>query len=76
MKALRIAVAAAVLAAATTANAHHLWIEQAGTDTLLRFGEFAENARERSPGRLDAIRHRATLTVQQAGGPETFAISN
>ena len=55
MKLFRIAVTAALYIAAASANAHYLWIENANGNTMLRFGEFAENARERSPGRLDEI---------------------
>jgi uncharacterized GH25 family protein len=36
-----------------TAHAHHLWIEQDASQAKVYFGEFAENLREASPGRLD-----------------------
>jgi uncharacterized GH25 family protein len=36
-----------------TAHAHHLWIEQDSKEAKLYFGEFGENLREASPGRLD-----------------------
>jgi hypothetical protein len=51
----RCAVAVALSAAAVSANAHYLWIEKSGDQVVLRFGEFAENRREQSPGRLDEI---------------------
>ena len=35
------------------AQAHHVWIEQDGNHAKLYFGEFADNLREASPGRLD-----------------------
>jgi hypothetical protein len=52
------------LLAATTAQAHQIWIEQpAGRKTaVVRFGEFGENLREASPGSLDKfVRPMATL---------------
>ena len=36
-----------------SANAHQIWIEQDGKRARVVFGEFAENLRELSPGRLD-----------------------
>lgn len=35
------------------AQAHHVWIEQDGKQATLYFGEFGDNLRELSPGRLD-----------------------
>jgi uncharacterized GH25 family protein len=56
MNRIRNCLAAVVLAAAAvSAQAHYLWIENSGGAAILRFGEFAENERERSPGRLDEI---------------------
>jgi len=51
----KLALAAiALLATATTAQAHQIWIEQAdGQNAVVRFGEFGENLREASPGLLD-----------------------
>jgi hypothetical protein len=46
---------AALTAASLSAQAHYLWIESSADKVMLRFGEFAENQRERSPGRLDEI---------------------
>jgi hypothetical protein len=48
-------VMAALAIASFSAQAHYLWIESEAGNAVLRFGEFAENARERSPGRLDEI---------------------
>ena len=38
-----------------TASAHFLWLEAAGDDARLYFGEFEENLREASPGLLDRL---------------------
>jgi uncharacterized GH25 family protein len=56
------------------AAAHALWLEgdssgTAGTTARLYFGEYAENLREPSPGRLDSIIEPA-VTVVDAGGHE------
>ncbi|WP_374608613.1 DUF4198 domain-containing protein [Diaphorobacter nitroreducens] len=40
-------------AAALTAQAHHVWIEQDTKGATLYFGEFGDNLREASPGLLD-----------------------
>jgi len=46
--------AIALLAMATSAQAHQIWIEQPdGQNAVVRFGEFGENLREASPGLLD-----------------------
>ena len=37
------------------AQAHHVWLEQDGNQTKLYFGEFGDNLRETSPGRLDVF---------------------
>jgi uncharacterized GH25 family protein len=52
------------------AAAHALWLEDDSsgtTTTKLYFGEYAENLREPSPGRLDSIIEPA-VTVVDAGG--------
>ena len=52
------------------AAAHALWLEgdsSGTTTTKLYFGEYAENLREPSPGRLDSIIEPA-VTVVDAGG--------
>ena len=38
---------------ATTAQAHHVWLEQDANGATLYFGEFGQNLRETSPGYLD-----------------------
>ncbi|WP_046115389.1 DUF4198 domain-containing protein [Aquincola tertiaricarbonis] len=62
---LRLALLPLCLTAAGATQAHHLWIEQpAATDerAAVRFGEFAANLREASPGLLDKFGEvRATL---------------
>ena len=52
---LSMRVAALVLALLTTASAHahQLWLEHNAQGTRLYFGEFGDNLREVSPGRLD-----------------------
>lgn len=50
----------------TTANAHHLWIEQDDTSVKLYFGEFGNNLREASPGLLDRfVQPLATLVTPE-----------
>lgn len=54
------------------ATAHALWLEgnssgAAGATTKLYFGEYAENLREPSPGRLDSIIEPAVAVVDAAG---------
>ncbi|PJI96949.1 hypothetical protein CLU85_1706 [Acidovorax sp. 69] len=46
----------AALTAVTTASAHQVWLENAGGQARLHFGEFNENLRETSPGRLDQFK--------------------
>jgi hypothetical protein len=41
---------------ATSASAHHLWLEADGQGVKLYFGEFDENLREASPGLLDRFK--------------------
>ncbi len=45
--------ACATLTAVNTAHAHQVWLENAGGQARLHFGEFNENLRETSPGSLD-----------------------
>src|SRR5687768_1011773 len=49
--------------------AHALWLERDGGATELYFGEYAENLRETSPGRLDSIVD-PRVTVIDAKGAE------
>ncbi|NSX03256.1 DUF4198 domain-containing protein [Cupriavidus gilardii] len=53
---LPASLAFALTAFATAAHAHQIWIEQGpGGNASVRFGEFAENLREVSPGTLDKL---------------------
>lgn len=76
MKLTQLAATAAVIAGSLLnqgAWAHALWLEGAGpgasstAGTKLYFGEYAENLREPSPGRLDSI-IEPTVTVVDAKG--------
>jgi uncharacterized GH25 family protein len=52
------------------AAAHALWLESDSsgtTTTKLYFGEYAENLRESSPGRLDSIIEPAVIVVDAGG---------
>lgn len=66
--------ACAAIAAATTAHAHQVWLENAAGQARLHFGEFNENLRETSPGRLDqfkgvpALEQRTGATAQRVAG--------
>ena len=65
---------AATLGLASTAPAHQAWLEQAdGKAAVLRFGEFAENLRETSPGLLDHFgKPAATLISAKGESPLTI----
>ncbi|MGE5866940.1 MAG: DUF4198 domain-containing protein [Rhizobacter sp.] len=53
---------------ATTAFAHQLWIEQApGQPAMVRFGEYAHNLRETSPGLLDRFGQTTGMLVRREG---------
>lgn len=73
MKFLNIAATAAVIAGSSLSlnvAAHALWLEDGNSNTAgtkLYFGEFAENVRERSPGRLDSI-IEPTITILNSKG--------
>ncbi|MFT3813036.1 MAG: DUF4198 domain-containing protein [Acidovorax sp.] len=71
-------------AIAATGHAHQIWIEQpAGEPPVLRFGEFAENLREASPGLLDVfgkptavlVAGQAATSVPLAKGPSGFTLA-
>jgi hypothetical protein len=66
----RLAIAASLLALAPVAvSAHHLWVESSEAGTHVYFGEFGENLREVSPGRLDRLQPEAkaiSATGEQA----------
>jgi len=60
----------AMFCAATSAQAHQIWIEQAdGQNAMVRFGEFGENLREASPGLLDKF-GKVTATLITASGEQ------
>lgn len=59
--------AALLIAGATTAQAHQVWLENAGGGQVrLHFGEFNDNLRETSPGALDKFKGVPVLE-QRAG---------
>jgi hypothetical protein len=78
-----ICICAAALLWATSASAHHLWLEADGQGAKLYFGEFDENLREASPGLLDRFtplpEAKAVGTVTQPlkveKTPGAFALS-
>lgn len=59
--------ACAALTAANSAHAHQVWLENAGGQARLHFGEFNENLRETSPGRLDQFKGVPLLEQQRPG---------
>lgn len=66
-------VAATVLAfVPSVASAHHLWLESSEAGTHVYFGEFGENLREVSPGRLDRLQPQAKAI--SATGEQALAI--
>lgn len=58
---------AACILFSLNAGAHALWLEQDNASTKLYFGEYSENLRESSPGRLDNIIDPAVIEVNAAG---------
>jgi uncharacterized GH25 family protein len=67
---ISLAALAVLLPLATAAQAHQIWIEQsAGQPAVIRFGEFGENLRERSPGLLDNF-GKVTATLISAKGEQ------
>ena len=63
--------AAALTIASVTAlppvHAHQVWLENAGGQARLHFGEFNDNLRETSPGRLDQFKGVPVLEQQRTG---------
>jgi uncharacterized GH25 family protein len=61
--------AAALLGCVLSLNvsAHALWLERGTPASKLYFGEYAENLRESSPGRLDSIVEPEAMIIDQAG---------
>lgn len=69
----RLAVAVSLLAFAPgAASAHHLWLESSDAGTHVYFGEFGENLRELSPGRLDRLQPQAKAV--SATGEQALAV--
>ena len=54
------------VAAAMPAKAHYLWIEPAGEEAHLCFGEYENALREKTGGRLDTIAMPEVMTVSRA----------
>ncbi|MGH8808266.1 MAG: cobalt ABC transporter substrate-binding protein [Noviherbaspirillum sp.] len=68
-----IALACAAVTIANPAAAHHVWIEQDAQGARLHFGEFGDNLREVSPGRLDKfVKPTATLVSARGAQPLTL----
>ena len=65
---------AAALGFATTAHAHFIWLEPAGGAAVLRFGEYGQNLREVSPGRLDRF-GKPSASLVSAQGEKTAELS-
>ncbi len=62
------------LCCAAPASAHHIWLEQPEEGiTVMRFGEYAQNLREASPGRLDEL-VRPIVTLVSDKGEKTVAV--
>ena len=59
------------LGAATSSHAHHVWLEQAvDGSTVLRFGEYAQNLREASPGLLDQFTKPIAIALTTQGNQD------
>lgn len=63
-------IACASLVAVTSAHAHQVWLENAGGQARLHFGEFNENLRESSPGALDKFLGAPALDQRSAAGTQ------
>ena len=63
-------IACASLTAITSAHAHQVWLENAGGQARLHFGEFNENLRESSPGSLDKFLGAPALDQRSAAGTQ------
>ncbi len=61
---LAAVLASAGLAALAPAHAHQVWLENAGGQARLHFGEFNDNLRETSPGGLDKFKGVPALEEQ------------
>ncbi|GAB2463461.1 hypothetical protein GCM10027082_13880 [Comamonas humi] len=69
---MRHTLLAALLLTATTAQAHQVWLENAGGQARLHFGEFNDNLRESSPGALDKFSGVPTLQQRSAAGTQAL----
>lgn len=66
------AIAFALMALSSAAQAHQIWIEPADQRAVIRFGEFGDNLREASPGLLDKF-VAPSATLISARGDKTAA---
>jgi hypothetical protein len=74
---ISLAALAAILALATPAQAHHIWIEQPQDQAaVIRFGEFGENLRETSPGLLDNFGKPTATLISSKGEREAEAVKS
>ena len=64
----------ALLALASSAQAHQIWIEQGeGQNAVIRFGEYGENLREASPGLLDKFVKPTGTLISSTGEKKSDA---
>lgn len=68
-------VCAAALLAAAGASAHQVWLEQDTQGARLYFGEFGDNLRETSPGRLDKFVRPTARAVDAKGGEREITLA-
>ena len=67
----RSLIAAALLATTgLAAQAHQVWLEHSGGQARLHFGEYNDNLRETSPGRLDKFSGVPVLEQTVAGAKQ------
>ena len=69
-----ISIVAAGLLLASSASAHHLWLEPDGEVAKLYFGEFDENLREASPGLLDRFTPLPEAKTVGAAGAQPLKV--
>lgn len=55
------------------ASAHALWLEGDAKSAKLYFGEYSENLREASPGRLDSIVEPVAVVIEATGKENSVA---
>jgi hypothetical protein len=73
---LRIVLAAMVAATPAMSDAHSLWIEQDEVGAKMYFGEFGENLREASPGRLDKFVKPVAVHVSARGEKDVAVVKS